>query len=88
MQKEKTITATLVEFTCDCGQGVYRVDQNAKIIHTNPKQWQHICTHCQKEVMLAFPFPIIKHRGEEFVLAKHVRFEGNVYLRGEPNEGN
>ncbi|SKA51116.1 hypothetical protein [Enterovibrio nigricans] len=81
MQKEKPIQATLVEFPCDCGKGFYRVDESARVVHTNPKQWKHKCSACGKETHFAFPYSMVKYKGQEFVLAKHIRFEGNDHIK-------
>ncbi len=80
----KQITAEYIESYCDdCeGKGVFRVALDKKpIIHTNPKQWPHKCTRCNKEVYLTFPYPILRYKGEQFLLAKHARFEGNDYIK-------
>ncbi len=74
MQKSRPIQAELVEFECEeCGQGVFRVDTNRSVIETVPAQWPHICTHCNCECYIAYPFPMVKFKNQEFVLGKHVK---------------
>ncbi len=63
------VQAELVEFICpSCEKGVLRVDESKRPTQT----WKHKCSHCTYEGELAAPFPLIKYKGEEFILNKHV----------------
>lgn len=79
MQRTRPVNAELVEFHCDCG-GVFRVANTVTVIHSNPKQWRHVCNRCETVTHLAYPFPLVRINGREFVLAEHVRFEGNDFI--------
>ncbi|EGR3300021.1 hypothetical protein CGH87_23380 [Vibrio parahaemolyticus] len=75
-RKGRLVEVELQEFQCQqCGNGVLRVDKSKQPLDTVPTQWPHKCSNqnCTFECYLAFPFPVIMYKGEEFVLAKHVR---------------
>ena len=60
MHKHYPIQASRIEFTCDCGKGVFR------LVHKNPYfeekiyQWRHACTDCGQEAYFTVPYPIIE----------------------------
>lgn len=79
MRKTKPIQAELIEFLCDeCKRGYMRVVQGGRVIHSNPKQWQHQCSSCGNEAYLTFAYPVINYKSEDFMLAKHVRFQTEI----------
>lgn len=81
MQRRKTITGevTLVEMVCDsCKRGYMRVVDGERVIHSNPKMWKHACSGCGVEGWLTIPFPYIEYKGEDFMLAKHARFQTEI----------
>lgn len=74
MKKSRKVEAELVEFHCtECEKGVFRVDTKRKVIQTAPAQWPHICTNCNYECYFAYPYPMVRFKEQDFVLAKHVR---------------
>ncbi len=70
----KRIEAELVEFVCTkCKSGFYRVNESREVLITPPAQWPHSCTYCGHEVYIALPYPKVTFKGEDFILAKHVK---------------
>ncbi len=79
-QRSKVIQAEFVEFDCsECGKGVYRVTTLENVIHTQPKQWEHACTNCGRKCHIAKPFPLLRYKGQEFMLAKYAADGIEVY---------
>lgn len=72
-QKTKPIQAEFVEFICSqCNQGVYRV--RGRVLKSNPRQWEHHCSHCDHTAFLTAVFPMIRYKEKDFMLADEVRF--------------
>ncbi|PST68917.1 hypothetical protein AYI77_02130 [Shewanella algae] len=79
MQRRKPISADLVEMVCEhCKRGYMRVIPGARVIHSNPKMWQHACSNCKEEVWFTVAYPCIEYRGESFMLEKHARFQTEI----------
>lgn len=77
--RKKVIRAEFVEMLCEsCKRGYMRVLPGARVIHSNPKMWQHSCSNCSTEVFYTVAYPCIEYRGETFMLAKHVRFQTEI----------
>lgn len=73
---EKQIEVTKQEYVCeDCQKGVFRLVHDLPISNTNPKQYLHACSNCQKETMFTVIYPTLMYKEQKFMLVDSLRFE-------------
>jgi hypothetical protein len=55
--KQRSINARLIEYVCECGQGVYRLKVNSPYTSDCRHTWLHACTGCENELEFTVPYP-------------------------------
>jgi len=76
---KKDVMTIKQEYLCDdCGKGVYRLVHDLPVTNTNPKQYKHACSNCQKETMFTLVYPTLIYQEQTFMLADSLRYQSKA----------
>ena len=56
----KPIQAQLIEYVCDCGEGVYRLKYKQPYTSDCRYTWLHQCNHCGRRLEFTIPYPLLE----------------------------